>query len=73
MIEYLTTKFYYDNIKIVHNILWMNTTTKYDYQYKHNVNIYNYVYRIDGIIYTSNTSLFRKAIEKAQFWEKLND
>ena len=73
MIEYLNTEFYYKNLDIINDIIWLNTREVYDYQYKHNVNIYNYVYKIDGTIYTSNTVLFRKAIIKAQLWERLYD
>jgi len=73
MIEYLNVEFYYKNLDIIHDIIWLNNREKYNGRYIHQINIFNYVYKVDGIIYTSNTSLFRKAIETAQFWEKLCD
>lgn len=73
MVEYLTRAFYFANKEIIDDINWLNTRENYDYkEFSHTINIYYYVYKIEGVHYYSDTPLFHEALEKAQIWEALS-
>ena len=73
MIEYLLKDFYYANLKIINDIVWLRKEEpfKTELKCKHIIDIKWYAYRIGDIIYTEDSKQFRKAINKAEMWEKL--
>ena len=73
MIEYLLKNFYYENLKIVNNIVWLRKDEPFDNELKckHVIDPKWYAYRIGDVIYTEDSEQFRIAIDKAEMWDKL--